>query len=214
MDILNSFLYKIINDYTNINKLIELSKFNGNINISNKEIKGYYFFKEKKYSFRILYDGSSIKGYILGNDKKQIFSSYVYDTNYVSRYLCTSKLNEYSEKIIDKKTMYDKNKVFLFRKEILKEIVKIKKEQEIENVDDLCFKDIVTIIKTGSKDLIKKHEIIYEKGKDKTVEYSMSSNFKEGIFYSGNVDIDEYYLGFNYIDEKEYNKHLEKIFYK
>lgn len=44
----NSFLFKIINDYTSIDNIIKLCKTNGILSIKNGVLNGECFYKEEK----------------------------------------------------------------------------------------------------------------------------------------------------------------------
>ncbi len=209
MDILSSFLYKIISDYVDINKIIELCEKRGFMKIDEKEIVGNFVYKEKLGYIKIILDKNTLKGYIKYDDKKEIFKSYKNDRNYISNYKEKIYLENDLIKSIDKMTVYDKNRNFLFRKE---ESTIFEGKMDFKNKKKYYFKDISTIIKIDDKNLIKKNKIITENNKQKEI-YSISSDFKEGIFGSGNINLEEYYLGFTNIEEQQYNKLLKKIFY-
>ena len=78
----NSFLFKIINDYTSIDNIIKLCKTNGILSIKNGVLNGECFYKEEKKQVKIIYSDKKISGYILSscmseNTKKEIFESYI-----------------------------------------------------------------------------------------------------------------------------------------
>ena len=215
MEIFNSFLYRIITDYIDLDSIISLCKSNGSIKIKDNEIFGSCFDKENKKNIKIIYGDSFLKGYVLSKGKKEIFKSYVENGIYISKYNVTNILandkNNYSVKKINKKTIYNKDMEFLARKEIIKNIFKIKNGESYIDIDKLCYDEITTFIKIDDKNILKKDKIIYNNGKENTY-YSISSDFKKGVFLSEDSKCEDYYLGFSKIEEKKYNKLLKKIF--
>ena len=55
MEIFNSFLYRIITDYIDLDSIISLCKSNGSIKIKDNEIIGSCFDKENKKNIKIIY---------------------------------------------------------------------------------------------------------------------------------------------------------------
>lgn len=210
----NSFLYRMINDYIDLDNIIEMCRTNGCVEISDEKIIGSYFDKETKHTIKILFDGKRITGYYITDKKEEVFESYIKDGNYISKYNSTvifQDENNYSYKNVTKETIYDKCMNFLARREIVDNIHKLKQNNVFINLDDFCFNENTMFIKIDKNTILKKCEISFKDKKETT--YSMSTDFKDGVFLSADIKLDDYFLGFQSIDENKYNKLLTKIFY-
>ena len=150
------------------------------------------------------------------NTKKEIFESYIKEKKYISKYSmnCTienSKTNYFVQKI-DKSTIYDWNRDFLVRMEDTKNICKIKRNGTLSDIETLCYEEKEKYIKVDEKTILRKHTKISEKGSKEITDYSISTDYKDGVFSSGDSNNLEYYLGFSQIDSTKYNKMLKKIY--
>lgn len=217
----NSFLFKIINDYISIDDIIKLCKINGVLSIKNGVLNGECFYKEEKKQVKIIYSDKKISGYILSscmseNTKKEIFESYIKEKKYISKYSMNytvenSETNYFVQKI-DKSTIYDWNKDFLARTEDTKNICKIKRNGILFDIETLCYEEKENYIKVDEKTVLRKHTKISEKGSKEITDYSISTDYRNGVFSSGDSSNLEYYLGFSQIDSTKYNKMLKKIY--
>lgn len=200
---MNDFLYIILNDYANLNEIIEQC---GNfLCIKNNKISGNYNLLETKINFELNIKSNEINGYIKKNDEVEVLLSKLENNKYISLY---KKQFKSSESIKQKNiiTIYDINKKLVKREKIIE-------EEYFSNgkpISDLCYKQCNKIYLINNI-LLQKEETLYKYNplKNKT-SYSYSTDYKQGVFASETENPHEYYVGFQKIDKKKYKK-LSKI---
>ena len=216
MNIFNSFLYKSISDYIPLNDIINLCKINGNIEICDNKIIGEYFYKETKKNIELNFINNYLEGIITGENTEEMFMSFYDNLGYLTQYLKKTILEDsksnFNFNTVRKQTIYDQNKKFKKRQENIENISKVSYNNiDFVPIKELCMIENITFLRVDENMLLKKLEINYPyDSKKNKIKYSISTDFKKGVFLSEDKKLEEYFLSFEEISKENYSKILRK----
>lgn len=212
MNIMDSFVFKSIYNYIDLKYLQDVCSNNGYLNIKQNSIKGECFYKESKIYINVYMKNNKLIGKVVKNDEVEIFTACKTENGYTSQYIKKETMQNstnYSQKTIKKETNYNLEKKFLLFRENVENVHKIRYDNKnFVLLEPLCKKTEELTIRIDDNNLLKRDKEIV--GLIEKNNYSISNDFKEGVFLSGGIVLPEYYLAFEKIEEEEYKKLVRK----
>ncbi|MCM1370983.1 MAG: hypothetical protein NC181_03735 [Clostridium sp.] len=213
MNIDNSFLYLLINQFIDLDNIINICKSSGKFEENNNVFFGKYFINDNARNLELSVSNDIMKCHIYYDNMDERACSCKSGDGYMIEFTKTivvqNEKNIYSEKEVIKKMCYNIEKDFTSGMET---------EIFIARVTNMPIKfDIEkdSYIRIDENMILRKHEILSSFNPTKNcLQYMYTDNFKDGIFASHNIKSEESYMCFNQIDEDTYNNLNQKKYKK
>lgn len=208
MNLVNNFLYSILNDYVDLDSIINTSISNKTLKITDDKLKCKYVFMENLVDLELNLKQNEIEGYIKTNEVIERFNSKFIDNKYISSYRkSTRNLDDTKIKKVFKTTSYDNNKKLIKREENIENEAYLRNGRILKPIENLCNIENTKIYLIN--DILIQKQIIkypYNVKRNKTI-YSYSNDYKKGFFGSEVTIPQEYYAGFKQLSKKKSKKY-------